>query len=363
VLGLALDRGGNVYVKESFSDTVRKIGLDGQVSTLAPRDSQGGEISFARSGCLVVDPATGDLYVGGSDGLVMIPPKGAATRLIGGRGRALASRFEDASAALVPGRVPRDTAFGMNPDHLALHGRELFMAGQDGITAFHLDTRRLVRILASNPNLQANRMGPVPFLNPHLPASKCAAIQGCGAMALTKEAMCILVVGQGIAELELPDDPVTSIMDPPKVERKDHFVAHISGGGTAAAPKDSLWPGPDLETLVVPAAGHGEVTHWRSAAPGQRFAGQCRVETRSLSHGQAQIRLEFVNQAGAILAHTPAGQSTPDRVSAPIAGQTLLSTAWTAPAGTHRVGFSIRVDHGNPGGAVSFRDVMFNQAP
>ena len=366
VNGLALDRGGNVYVCEYFL-RIRKISLDGQVSTVSPEGSVPGGPPVRNPQCLVIDPATGDLYVGGPGYVARLSPEGKWTWVIGGRNRALAAGAGNELAPLGPGRVPLDTRFEMHVLNLAMHGRELLLATDSGIDAFHLDTRRLARIVPLDPGLTANRLGPVAWLNPQLPASKCAAMEGCGPLATTKEALCLVAMGEGVAELELPDDPVTSILDPPE----SSSVPGVPAGESERKEKkqelpelDNLWPGLALETGTVRADGLWGAYHWRSAAPRQRFSGQCQVEARGLSQGWAQISLLFTDGHGKVLGHSePAGPGMPDVVSAPAHGRTLIRMAGTAPAGTDRVALCLRVVKGNPGAVVSFRDVTFHQLP
>ena len=359
---LSLDRRGNVYVCENGS--IRKISLDGYVSDFGPQHTAAGDlwVGYSSNTCSTVDPASGDLYVAVRDRLYKFTSGGKLSLVIGGQGLALAGNHGPRAAALAPGRVPWDTRFTFCPIRLALHGRELFMVGEDGIDAFHLDTRRLARIVPIDRHLGANRMGPVPWLNPHLPAGRCAAIQGCVALGLTKEAMAIVAVGQGLAELELPDDPVTSIMDPP---RKDAVPPGDAGESKQSAPEsDNLWPGQPLETGTVRADGKWGVYHWRSAATDQRFSGQCWVEARGLASGWAQISMLFADEHGHILGHSrAAGPQMPDVVSAPAHGRTLLRMVGTAPSGTDRVALCLQVVKGNPGAVVTFQDATFQQLP
>ena len=369
VRNLALDRRGNVYVGQN-GGVIRKIGLDGQVSTLdLSLDRElGGSL---RPSCFTVDPATGDLYASGFGRLVQFPPEGKAVLVIGGRGRALAGSHGPRLAPLAPGRLPLDTQFEMDLRQVEVHGRELILVTQrDGIYAFHLDSRRLARILPFDEHLAANRLGPVPYLNPRVPADRCAAIIGCQALALTKEAMGMVAMGRGLAELELPDGPITTVMDPPgypadlRVPAGDAGQVEHKGPPAGAPVLDNLWPGSALETLAVRPDGKAGVTHWRSAAPHQRFGGYCWVEARGLTAGWAQISLLFVDKDGNTLGHShPAGAAMPDVVSAPAQGRTLLRLAGTAPPGTDRVALCIRVAKGNPGATVSFRSATFNLVP
>ena len=362
VCDLALDRRGNVYLLEQWHG-VRKISLEGQVSTVKLPPSTLGRREVRNAECLTVDPATGDVYVGGRGLLARISPEGEWTRVIGGWTRALAAGTGRELAPLGPGRVPLDTRFEMHPRHLALHGRELFMASLDGIDAFHLDSRRLARIVPFDPALRANRLGPVPFLNPNLHAGQCAAIEGCGPLALTKEAMCLVEVGQGLAELELPDDPVTEILDPPK-SRSAAGAPETKDSKRDAPELDNLWPGQSLETGTVRADGQWGASHWREAAQDQAFSGQCWVEARGLASGWAQISLLFTDAHGKSLGHSgPAGPQMPDVVSAPAPGRTLIRMTGTAPKGTDRVALCLRVVKGNSGAVVTFHDVTFQQLP
>jgi hypothetical protein len=361
VHGLALDRRGNVSVL-GFLGRIQKISLDGYVSDVGPKAAEQGDLSVQSATCMTVDPATGDLYVGERDRLFKLTPGGKLSLVIGGQGIALAASHGSRLAPLAPGRVPVDTRFHLRLRHLAMHGRELFLVSDRGIDAFHLDTRRLARIVPCDAQLYVNRLGPVPYLNPHLPAERCAALRSCGPLALTKEAMAMAAVGAGLVELELPDDPVTSIMDPPS---KDAVPPGAAGETKRTAlESDNLWPGQPLETGTVRADGQWGISHWRSAATGQRFSGQCWVEARGLSQGWAQISLLFVDEHGKALGHShPMGRQMPDVVSAPAHGRTLLRMEGTAPGGTDRVALCIQVVKGNPGAVVTFEDMTFQQLP
>ena len=350
----ALDRRGNVYVCQRW-DGIRKIGLDGRVVPFGLKDGEREGPVVRPVECLTVDPSTGDLYVGEFDRLVKLAPDGKPTEVIGGGGQALASSHGSELAPLNPGRVPRGTRFKLGSRQLALRGREAILVGWKGIDAFHLDSRRLERIVAFQPHLLANRLGPIPYLNPHLGAGRCAAVQGCGPLALTKEALCLVGMGPEVAELELPDDPLTTVMDPPQAEGK-------AAGG--APELDNLWPGPAVETAMVRAGGSWGASHWRSAAPGQRFTGQCRVAARNFTAGVARIGLMFADPHGSTLVdRQPTGPRGQDGVGAPAHGETLLSMTGTAPAGTDRVALCLQVAGGNPGAEVTFREMTLHQLP
>ena len=366
---VALDRQGNVYVC-GFADGVRKISLDRRVSTLWLAHP-GRYRTISDPQCLAIDPATGELYVAGDGWVDKLTPEGRQISVLGVPSQAQVPGLSLPRASLTPVPVPPGTRFDLKVRSLAVHGRELFMATSAGICAFHLDTRRLALIVPCDQRLPANRMGPVHYLNPHLPAARCAALEACGPLALTKEALCVVSVGEGIAELELPDDPVTSIMDP----RPARSVAAVPGAGAVehkgtqetkatASPLANLWPGKAPETGTVRADGQWGAIHWRRAAQGQRFSGQCQVEAGGLTSGWAQISLLFVDAHGKVLGHSePAGPGLPDVVSAPVPGRTWLRMTGTAPKGTDRVALCLKVAKGNPGAGVVFHDVAFHQLP
>ena len=211
VSGLALDRRGNVYIG-SYWGEFWKLGLDGRVGSFWAGPPSRLALSPT---CFAVDPATEDVYVGDRWRLVQCSPEGKLTRVIGDEGQSPAPSRSSEPARLSSGRVPPDTRFDLGLRQVAIHGRELILAGEYGIYAFHLDSRRLALLLPVDEALQENRLGPVPYLNPRLPADRCAAIRSCRALALTREAMGIMALGQGLAELELPDGPITTVMDPP----------------------------------------------------------------------------------------------------------------------------------------------------
>ena len=363
---LVLDRRGNVYVCAGRRG-IRKISLDGQVSTLWLAHP-GRVQTVTDPECLAIDPATGDLYVAGPGWVDRLAPDGRQTPVLGDLSQAPGHGPTDDRTLFTRGPLPPGTRFDLKVRSLALHGRELFMTTSAGICAFHLDTRRLALIVPCDPRLRANRLGPVHYLNPHLPAARCAAIEACGPLALTKEALCVVSVGEGIAELELPDDPVTSIMDPrparsaAAVEYKETKETKESKEG--ASPLANLWPGKASETGTVRADGQWGAIHWRRAAQGQRFSGQCQVEAGGLTSGWAQISLLFVDAHGKVLGHSePAGPGLPDVVSAPVPGRTWLRMTGTAPKGTDRVALCLKVAKGNPGAGVVFHDVAFHQLP
>lgn len=94
--GLAVDRGGNLYVADAENQTIRKIGPDGQVNTLAglagnvgSTDGPGSSARFAFPEGVAVD-ASGNLYVAefGNHTIRRITPAGLVSTLAGLAGSA-----------------------------------------------------------------------------------------------------------------------------------------------------------------------------------------------------------------------------------------------------------------------------------
>lgn len=78
---LASDADGNIYVADNRSSAIRKITPDGMVSTLAQDDAL-----FSRPWGIVVNHATGDVYVGSRnwDLITRVSPAGEITKFAGG---------------------------------------------------------------------------------------------------------------------------------------------------------------------------------------------------------------------------------------------------------------------------------------
>jgi hypothetical protein len=191
VRDLALDRAGQVYAACAGGEILR-LDLAGNVSLLARVPAGAGVLA------LVLDAATGDLYVGGDDAIHQVTPSGGVVPVL------TADPLPEHRAAA---RVPPFSA-----GSLALHGRELLIADPDrpALLAYHLDRRRLATLLDSAGHAPT-RFGPVHLLHARLPRTACAALGGSGALAVNPEGLCLLAVGKGLATLRLPQGPVTGV--------------------------------------------------------------------------------------------------------------------------------------------------------
>ena len=117
--GLAVDRSGNLYVADSFNATIRKITATGVVSTLAgsatlrgDADGIGSAARFNFPGGLAVD-AAGNLYVADTfnDTVRKIAPDGTVTTLAGSAGLSGSNDGTGANALFnQPGGVAADAA-------------------------------------------------------------------------------------------------------------------------------------------------------------------------------------------------------------------------------------------------------------
>lgn len=131
--GFAIDATGNIYVADSYNCTIRKIGANSVVSTLAGKagscghaDGNGSAASFGAIGAITIDPA-GNLYVTDTGGITTgtgenatytpsygavrkITPAGVVTTLAGSAnvgtvdGTGIAARFYE------PGAITSDAA-------------------------------------------------------------------------------------------------------------------------------------------------------------------------------------------------------------------------------------------------------------
>jgi hypothetical protein len=101
---------GNIYVADTYNSTIRLITPDGVVSTLAgspgvqgSTDGTGGAALFDHPANLAVDPATGNLYVADTynQTVRLVTPAGAVTTLVGVVG----------VGSIIPGSLPASLAF------------------------------------------------------------------------------------------------------------------------------------------------------------------------------------------------------------------------------------------------------------
>ena len=403
---IALDRMGSVYllldghgqgtpaVWKCAPPDYRPVPFCGDSTRWTPMrpvwDPEGGPFQI-KAKAMALDPATGDLYLGEATGLYRIAPDGGRTLVIGaerrsvlaGEGFAYAGK-EGADSGLAPlrsGRVPLDTSFQLMLESLAVHGRELILVTKDNICAFHLDTRRLAVILdcdlhGSGPT----RWGPVPYLNPGVPGERAARLSEPGPLGLTPEGMCVVTEGlYNLAELELPDTPITTVMDPSPgragasdragapagpVESKDPAGASLppKGAGSAAAPgspRPNLWPGRETERRALSAQGNCRIECYRDAREGWRFSGQCRFQSGDPHHvGLPELVLRFYGRRG-----VPLGAIRARPGHDPGSGPVPLQVSGAAPAGATVVEFALQVRSGNPGATVTFDQVTWEREP
>ena len=218
----AMDSQGNVLVLDNEAirkiDPARKVttpcGMPGQVVIDRTVDGTGRDAKLAWPKAMVRDPRTGDLYVGERECIRRITPDWVVTTVLGGaEGCARALTAEGGLAPLRPGKVPPDTRFQVFNGHLdlAILGRELLITNADGVFAYHLDTRQMALVLPV-PGGGVDRLGPIHQLNPTLSPDQCAAATVRMPLAVNQEAMAILGIASGFAELELPDGaPLTQV--------------------------------------------------------------------------------------------------------------------------------------------------------
>jgi hypothetical protein len=215
---LAMDRAGKVLVADNAAGAIRRIGLDGVVTLVAgsrheraepPRDGLREAARFGHMAAMVVDPATGDLYVGDEHSIRKVTPAGVVTTPVAWPPRAEREAWED---RLGQGTTMLNGIGDGEVRGLALHGRELFIHVDRDHTllAFHLDTRRVAVVVpGAGP---ATRTGPIRLLAPATPPAVAAVLgrnQAAGPLAFSPDGMCLLAQGAGLLQLDLPDGPVT----------------------------------------------------------------------------------------------------------------------------------------------------------
>ena len=238
---LCMDHHGNVFVLEA-GGVVRTIDPAGAVRTLAgyrqpsslyppgvpvherlkPRDGVGLAAIFSLPGGMVLDPATGNLYVSDARAIRQVTPEGKVTTVLGSLKHLHHSCYKVWNAP-PRGIQPLDRPTDWMPGPMALHGREILVADiwYSRLLAFNLDSRRLEVVLDNYhagfkecPD-EPTRFGPIQRLNPMLPFPACAALSSpVRCLAVGGTGTCLLALGKGIAQMDLPDGPISSF-DPP----------------------------------------------------------------------------------------------------------------------------------------------------
>ena len=198
ITALAMDASGAVFMADSGNGMVRRLALDGTVTTLT-------ELGFRKLGVrralalswpglsgLVLHPRTGDLFVTCSEGLLRVTQAGEATLLLS---PAEACLERQASCMVDPHRyLRRFKGLARYQDHLIF-----IMDGQRVLQAFHPGTGAL-RLLVGRTGA-ATRMGPLSA--PGLPPEACASLHYASAMAVNGEGSCLVGLYDGLAHLDL----------------------------------------------------------------------------------------------------------------------------------------------------------------
>jgi len=211
---LAIGRKGEIYALDVENSAIRRIAPDGTVTTLAGRpcpagaepalvDGPGASAQFGALRGLALEPDSGDLYVTDGHTVRRITPAGLVTTVLGAPG---ASGFSPSPARPEPGAPCLDS-----PTKLALRGRELLISdtGNNAIRIFNLDTRLLVTLVGGGPHARGSSAGPIPYLNPGLPRTALGAVCEPGPIAAAPEGVCVVGLGSGLAQLDLPPGPLT----------------------------------------------------------------------------------------------------------------------------------------------------------
>ena len=159
--GIALDAAGNVYVADSYNDTIRKVTADGMVSTLAgsaqlagSADGTGSAARFSFPQAIAVDSA-GTVYVGdtGGDTIRAITPGGMVTTLAGRFGVADSADGTGSAATFsAPIGLALDSAGNL---YVADRGNDLVRAvtPQGAVTTIAGAARVSVTVLGESPQI------------------------------------------------------------------------------------------------------------------------------------------------------------------------------------------------------------------
>jgi len=265
---LALDRDGNVYLLDRGNLVVRKLSVDGQVTTVAGhrpagspefKDGRGVDAAFQDPTALALDPRTGDLFVSDANAIRRITPSGDVTTLLGaGAGPGQAGGFE----------LPSDDPFaqvpaGVNclhhPEGLALQGRNLFIADRDNcaVRVYDLDLGTL-HTVAGHPFEQHTRRGPLAYYNPGRPVAECAALASPRCVSFGPGDICLVGTGECLATLDMPpfQAPARIVRQGLPEEtaeprpRPVETTAPVQGNQVSAPPQ-GLFPAPVQTTVRV----------------------------------------------------------------------------------------------------------------
>ena len=219
---LAMDMAGNVYFTDWDRHEIRRLDPDGNVTVLAgsmgvaghlPQDGTGRAASFNELNAMVLEPATGDLYVADLGCVRKVDPAGVVTTPLTWW---IDLEFRKPGTGPVVKDTVRVEAPGLGlPRGMALHGRDLFLYdhSRNNLFAFNLDARRAVTVVPGERVMfRPTRFGPIRLFHPGTAAAEAATLgrlQAPGPLAFTPEGMCVLGMGSGLIQLDLPEGPVT----------------------------------------------------------------------------------------------------------------------------------------------------------
>lgn len=178
--GVAVDAAGNIFVAETQSHTIRRIGTDGQVSTWAGAQNAAGSDDGARSAArfnfpfgLAFDGA-GNLYVSDSSNQTIRRISGTAVSTVAGSAPSAGTTDGAGSAARF-----------FNPGRLAFDGNgNLLIADNGSRTVRRMSPTFAVTTVLGNAGVPGVRLGNQPQLNFVLGL----AVRGDGRLVLCSEA-------------------------------------------------------------------------------------------------------------------------------------------------------------------------------